>query len=103
MDKYKIEIFSASMLPPAKRQRVRDIWHELLLFMGKEGLRDSMGWGVAKAVFVFCVYYIYWHTTLLMYGIVKRKQTSFAWSNCIHIYLLCRHEHDVCKLSIRQQ
>jgi hypothetical protein len=25
--KYKIEIFSASMLPPAKREVVRDIWH----------------------------------------------------------------------------
>jgi len=34
--KYKIEIFSASMLPPAKRQRVRDRWHEILLFMGED-------------------------------------------------------------------
>jgi hypothetical protein len=31
-----IEIFSASMLPPAKRQRVRERWHEILLFMGED-------------------------------------------------------------------
>ena len=34
--KCKKLFFSASMLPPAKRQRVRDIWHEILLFMGKD-------------------------------------------------------------------
>jgi len=34
--KYKIEIFSASMLPLAKRQIVRDRWHEILLFMGED-------------------------------------------------------------------
>jgi len=39
-----------------------------------------------------------------MYGIAKRrKKNSFAWSNCIHIYLLCKHAHDVWKLWIRQQ
>jgi hypothetical protein len=33
---YKIEIFSASMLPPAERWRVWDRWHEILLFMGED-------------------------------------------------------------------
>jgi hypothetical protein len=34
--KYEIKKNSASMLPPAKRQRVGDRWHEILLFMGKD-------------------------------------------------------------------
>jgi len=34
--KYKIEMFSASMLPPAKRQRVLDRGYERLLFMGED-------------------------------------------------------------------
>jgi hypothetical protein len=34
--KYKIKTNSASMLPPAERQRVRDRWQEILLFMGKD-------------------------------------------------------------------
>jgi hypothetical protein len=34
--KYKIKKNSASMLPPAERQRVRDRWQEILLFMGKD-------------------------------------------------------------------
>ena len=33
---YKIEMLSASMLPPAMRQKVRDRWHEILLFMGED-------------------------------------------------------------------
>jgi hypothetical protein len=66
----KIEIFLASMLPPAKRERG----------------------GGGKNCFCVFVYFIY-STTLLMHGIVKKNllhdQTVY-----IYIYLLCRHEHD---------
>jgi hypothetical protein len=65
--KCKIFFFSASMLPPAKRQRVRDRWHEILLFMG-EDYETAWVEGVNISFCVF-VYYIYC-TTLLMYGIV---------------------------------
>ena len=39
-----------------------------------------------------------------MYDMVKRKKLLLHDQTVyIYIYLLCRHEHDVCKLSIRQQ
>ena len=44
-----------------------------------------MGWGVAKDVVVFFVYYIYC-TTLLMDGIVKKKKKLFLHDQTVYIY-----------------
>ena len=88
--KYKIELFSASMLPPAKRQRVRD------------GMNYYFSWVRIKKQHVLCgnrcfcnfVYYIYC-TTLLMYGLVKKNKKLFCMIKLYtYIYFLYRHEHD---------
>ena len=62
-------MLSASMLPPAMRQRVQYRWHEILLFMGEDLETAWGGGGMAKFVVVFFLYYIY-STTFGTYGIV---------------------------------
>jgi hypothetical protein len=88
--KYKIELFSASMLPPAKRQRVRD------------GMNYYFSWVRIKKQHVLCgnrcfcnfVYYIYC-TTLLMYGLVKKNKKLFCMIKLYtYIYFLYRHDID---------
>ena len=60
--------------------------------------------GVSSALgaAVYFVYYIHC-TTLLMYMVKRKKTLLHDQTVYIYIYLLCRHEHDVCKLSIGQQ
>ena len=65
------------MLPPAKGQRVRDRWHEILLFMGEDqetawgGVEDQeTAWGVGgKSCFcVFCSLHILYHIVDVWYS-----------------------------------
>ena len=76
------------MLPPAKRQKVRDRWHEMKYYFSWERIKQQHGGGGGrKSCFFLCFLFITYIVPHCLYMVwLKEKRKTLLHDQTVYIY-----------------